>query len=35
MIVKLGVPRLDAGAAVRALEEAITLIRALAAAEAR
>ncbi len=29
MIVKLGVPRLDGGAAVRAMEEAITLIRAL------
>ncbi|HEV2244574.1 MAG TPA: LLM class flavin-dependent oxidoreductase [Streptosporangiaceae bacterium] len=31
MIVKLGVPRLDPGAAVRAMEEAITLIRALSA----
>ncbi len=29
MIVKLGVPRLDGGSAVRAMEEAITLIRAL------
>jgi alkanesulfonate monooxygenase SsuD/methylene tetrahydromethanopterin reductase-like flavin-dependent oxidoreductase (luciferase family) len=29
MIVKLGVPRLDGGAAVRAMAEAITLIRAL------
>jgi alkanesulfonate monooxygenase SsuD/methylene tetrahydromethanopterin reductase-like flavin-dependent oxidoreductase (luciferase family) len=29
MIVKLGVPRLSGGAAVRAMEEAITLIRAL------
>jgi alkanesulfonate monooxygenase SsuD/methylene tetrahydromethanopterin reductase-like flavin-dependent oxidoreductase (luciferase family) len=29
MIVNLGVPRLDRGAAVRAMEEAITLIRAL------
>jgi alkanesulfonate monooxygenase SsuD/methylene tetrahydromethanopterin reductase-like flavin-dependent oxidoreductase (luciferase family) len=33
MIVKLGVPRLDPGSAVRAREEAITLIRALAAGE--
>ena len=31
MIVKLGVPQLDRGAAVRAMEEAITLIRALSA----
>ncbi len=31
MIVKLGVPRLSGGSAVRALEEAITLIRALSA----
>ena len=29
MIVKLGIPRLDGGAAVRAMAEAITLIRAL------
>ena len=29
MIVKLGVPRLDGGAAVRAMAEAITLVRAL------
>ncbi|HXW43904.1 MAG TPA: LLM class flavin-dependent oxidoreductase [Streptosporangiaceae bacterium] len=29
MIVRLGVPRLDSGSAVRAMEEAITLIRAL------
>ncbi len=34
MIVKLGVPRLDGGSAVRALEEAITLIRALCAGDA-
>ncbi len=33
MIVKLGVPRLDGGSAVRALEEAITLIRALCAGD--
>jgi alkanesulfonate monooxygenase SsuD/methylene tetrahydromethanopterin reductase-like flavin-dependent oxidoreductase (luciferase family) len=32
MISKLGVPRLDGGSAVRAMAEAITLIRALAAA---
>lgn len=31
MIVKLGVPRLNGGSAVRAMEEAITLIRALSA----
>jgi alkanesulfonate monooxygenase SsuD/methylene tetrahydromethanopterin reductase-like flavin-dependent oxidoreductase (luciferase family) len=29
MIVKLGVPRLNGGSAVRAMEEAITLIRAM------
>ena len=33
MIVKLGVPRLDGGSAVRALEEAITVIRALCASD--
>jgi alkanesulfonate monooxygenase SsuD/methylene tetrahydromethanopterin reductase-like flavin-dependent oxidoreductase (luciferase family) len=33
MIVKLGVPRLEPGSAVRALEEAITLIRALSAGD--
>jgi hypothetical protein len=29
MITKLGIPRLDGGAAVRAMAEAITLVRAL------
>ena len=34
MIVKLGVPRLNGGSAVRAMEEAITLIRAMGGADA-
>ena len=35
MIVKLGIPRLDGGAAVRATAEAITLVRALSGGETR